>query len=133
MDSKNPSSCQHLESFSSAVKCCKSNCLRDVYGNYNITNDVWEKNQRQMLKDRERMSSSEKDFVLRQSIYAKLKEANITSTSTHNPLKFDMIFETSGESKTLTLCESCYVQFYDHKGNHVDVLSISQLITITYA
>jgi len=115
MASKNVEEPNYLQNYTDACEKCKHNCLKSKDGVYLISNIEWERNQRQMEKDREKLSRTEKDFILRQAIYAKLKEKSFKSTSEKVPLSFDVFFEFPSEVKKINLCESCFVCFHNHK------------------
>ena len=69
-----------------------------------------------MRDTRQSYSTQEKDRRLKTELYNKLKEVDFKTESEHVKLKFKekFIINDDGESRTVTLCEKCYVQFNEH-------------------
>lgn len=97
-----------------------------------VTNDVWELNQSLLQQSRTKYSEEEKDTLLKQALYSKLKEKKFTKPSQHAKLFFDQSFEIDGKVN-IKLCESCYVGFNDHickNVRHSDVQTFHLTVTI---
>lgn len=91
--------------------------MRNKSQEYFITNDIWERNQKNLLQIRRNYSLEEKDKVLKQALYGKLKNSTFDNEKCHVKIDFELNFvlDDAGNSKVFTLCESCYVVFNDHR------------------
>ncbi|MBC7389219.1 MAG: hypothetical protein H7329_08425 [Opitutaceae bacterium] len=69
------------------------------------------------MKKRVNYSEAEKDKILKDAMFHKLKEMKIDKASTHTQLEFQLQFDDdySQKTRTVTLCESCFVHFNEHK------------------
>ena len=107
-------------SYNKALNSCKCGCLRnkDDLLEYFITNSIWEINQSNLLATRKHYTHVEKDKILRQALYSKLKESKFDGRSSHVKLSFPLSFDIDdkGNKQQFTLCESCFVIFNDHIG-----------------
>lgn len=117
------------DKYIAALRTCKCGCMRNKSHEYFITNDVWERNQKQLLHARRNYSPEEKDKILKQALYSKLKNANFNSQKTHVTVEFELTFllDDAGNSKVFTLCESCYVIFNGHRCKWI-ILPITYLL-----
>lgn len=98
-----------------ALDTCKCGCLKSKSTNdYHISNSTWERSQAYQFEARQRYSNKEKESILKQSLYSKLKEHKFENESSHVKLEFSVNFVSDDKgSQFCTLCESCYVKFND--------------------
>lgn len=96
---------------------------------YFITNDIWERNQKLLLQIRRNYSPEEKDKIMKQALYSKLKNTSFDNQKAHVKIEFEhnFVLDDAGNSKSFTLCESCYVIFNDHRCKFSDYLAIIYL------
>lgn len=105
-----------LDNYNKAVKHCKSGCICSKKHGYVLSNDVWERNVVNLRETRKSYSTKEKDKLLKQDLYNKLKALDFKKVTTHAKLKFDvkLVVDNDGHTKTFTLCERCYTRFNSH-------------------
>ena len=106
-----------ISTFFNALHACKCGCLRSKETHeYSITNDIWEKTQTYICVTRENYSDTEKNKLMKQELFNKLKNCTFENESSHVKLDFSVNFVLGVGEKDpkFTLCESCYVHLNDH-------------------
>jgi hypothetical protein len=106
---------------------CRKFCIcNEDKAVYQISNVVWEYNQRKLLQSRILLTEIEKDEHIQKQLFATLKQAifdsgggSIYNSSQRFPLTFQEVFiDPSNDSSVVhELCEECWVLYNKHKGN----------------
>ena len=105
-----------FKSYENSRKACKCGCIASKKAGVVIPNDVWMMNQKKIHVTRQLYSDDEKDMVMRNSLYQKLKESKFEFENSHVKLQFTELLDVPyGCPEIFTLCESCYVHFHNHK------------------
>lgn len=105
--------------YQNARKTCKHGCLVNHDGCYVIPNNIWAINQLKLMRIRESENDFEKDKVMKETLYHKLREKKIEKVTDHVRLEFPLTFDNDdylvSKSQMYNLCESCYVIFNNHR------------------
>jgi hypothetical protein len=104
--------------YQNARKSCKYGCLVNHDSCYVISNNIWSFNQRKLMKSREANNDFEKDKVMKDVLYNKLREKHVETVKGHIRLEFSLRFDSDdylSSTKICNLCESCYVIFNNHR------------------
>jgi len=114
------------EIYQRALNKCKCGCLITKDVGFQIDNKMWVRSQINLFQSRESFSNREKDSVLRQALFLKLKEIDFKARSSKVQLYFNTAFQTNDDGETtslFSLCETCFVAFNDHVGNDFTLLT----------
>jgi hypothetical protein len=105
------------ESYQKSADRCKCGCIIDKDGNFIVSNAIWIPNQLKLWTARSQYSHAEKDKIMKDAMYHKLKEKKVISKAGHISLTFTMQLEidTSGTTEPFSFCESCFVNFNNHR------------------
>ena len=72
------------DSYTKALKACTAGCLLNNDGHFVIANDIWANNQAKLRHARKGYSDIEKDKVLREALFQKLKDKKFDKKSPKN-------------------------------------------------